>query len=92
MISKSYPESVQESEKYLRMALQNISKNSLPYNPIAYALWYEYFIGRIDLLNSDIELVSESEKPISNTTVEKLFRKHIADRQFHRSAEPPRTG
>ena len=46
MIHNTYPESVEESGNYLRMALQNISKYELPYNPHSYLLWYEYATGR----------------------------------------------
>jgi len=63
------------------MTLQNISKHKLSYNPISYALWYEYATGRNELLNRDIDSLVKSKKPFSDDVVNKLFKKHMAERQ-----------
>ncbi len=81
MINNIYPESVEESGNYLRMALKNISKYKLPYNPISYLLWYEYATGRNDRLIGDIEVFIDKKEPITVNIIAKLFIKHIADNQ-----------
>jgi len=81
MINNTYPESVEESANYLRMALKNISKYKLPYNPISYLLWYEYATGRNEQLNQDIGTLIEKNEPITMAVIEGLFKNHIADRQ-----------
>lgn len=82
MIDNVYPESVEESGSYLRITLKNISENQLPYNPIAYSLWYDYATGRNPKLIEDIRLVLEANKKIEYETITDLFRKHIADNQL----------
>jgi diguanylate cyclase len=90
MIENTYPESVEESGNYLRMTLKNISKSKLPYNPISYLLWYEYATGRNDELVKDIELLLESETPITATIIAQLFKKHIADNKALHAARKTR--
>ena len=80
MINNTYPESVEESANYLRMALKNISKYKLPYNPISYLLWYEYATGRNEQLNQNIGAFIEKNEPITMAVIEGLFKNHIADR------------
>jgi diguanylate cyclase len=81
MIENTYPESVEESGNYLRIALKNISQYKLPYNPISYSMWYEYAIGRNNHLIRDIELFLEKKGPITSKTIIQLYKKHIADEQ-----------
>jgi len=81
MIESTYPESVEESESYLRMALKNISQNKLPYNPISYLMWYEYAMGRDERLIKDIELFLEKKEPITSDIIIQLYKKHIAGKQ-----------
>ncbi len=81
MINNTYPESLEESGSYLRMTLKNISQYKLPYNPISYLLWYEYATGRNEQLNKDMERVIKENKPITMSTIQELFKNHIADHQ-----------
>jgi diguanylate cyclase len=81
MLDNIYPESIEESGKCLRLTLQYISKYNLPYNPITYALWYEYTTGRNEGLLTDIHVLEKNEIDISFEIVLKLFRKHVIDNQ-----------
>ena len=81
MLDNIYPEFIEESGKYLRLTLQYISKYNLPYNPINYALWYEYTTGRNEQLITDIQTLQKNEIDISFEVVLKLFRKHVTDSQ-----------
>lgn len=82
MIDNVYPESIEESGNYLRLSLKNISDNQLPYNPIAYALWYDYATGRNPQLIEDIAVLLKSKEKVEYNTITELFRKHIADNQI----------
>jgi len=81
MLDNIYPESMEESGRYLRLTLQYISKYKLAYNPITYALWYEYATGRNDSLTLEIQALEKDKADISFEIVLKLFRKHVADSQ-----------
>lgn len=81
MLDNLYPESIEESGNYLRIVLQQISKYKLPYNPITYALWYEYATGRNQLLNRDLQALEAEEKEIPFKLILNLFREHVADSQ-----------
>jgi diguanylate cyclase len=81
MLDNIYPESIDESGKYLRLTLQYISKYTLPYNPITYALWYEYATGRNEQLLNDIKILEKDKIDITFDIVLKLFREHVADSQ-----------
>ena len=81
MLDNIYPESIDESGKYLRLTLQYISKYKLAFNPITYALWYEYATGRNDSLIKEIQVLEKDKADISFEIVLKLFRKYVADSQ-----------
>lgn len=81
MLDNIYPESIDASGKYLRLTLQYISQYNLPYNPITYALWYEYTTGRNEKLLADIQALQKNEVNISFEIVLKLFRKHVVNNQ-----------
>jgi len=81
MLDNIYPESIDESGRYLRLTLQYISKYKLAYNPITYSLWYEYATGRNDVLIKEIQALEKDKIDISFDIVLKLFRKHVADSQ-----------
>jgi diguanylate cyclase len=82
MTNKIYPESIEESGKYLRMTLQNISKHKLAYNPNSYLLWYEYATGRNEHLVKDIECILEEKQTVTENTIIDLIKNHLADNQI----------
>ncbi|WP_300455127.1 GGDEF domain-containing protein [Desulfobacula sp.] len=82
MINKSYPESIEESGGYLRIALKKIAQYNLPYNPISYLLWYEYATGRNENLIKDLEVFLNAKEVITIEVVTRLFKKHMADSQI----------
>jgi diguanylate cyclase len=81
MLENIYHESLDDSGKFLRLTLQYISKYKLAYNPISYALWYEYATGRNEKLVHEIHDLQKNKVDISFEIVLKLFRKHVADSQ-----------
>ncbi len=81
MLNNLYPESIEASGSHLRLALKQIARHQLPYNPICYAIWYEYASGRNPELNQDIEVLEKENTILSFDLVLQLFRKYIADEQ-----------
>ncbi|MBU0970323.1 MAG: GGDEF domain-containing protein [Proteobacteria bacterium] len=81
MLDNLYPESVEASGKFLRLALQRISKHALPYNPITYAVWYEYATGRNEPLIQHIQTLEKDKVEVSFEMILTLFRTFIADNQ-----------
>ncbi len=81
MLDHLYPDNIEATGNHLRLALQHIARHKLPYNPIAYAVWYEYASGRNPELNKEIESFEKRETPISFGTILGWFRTYIADHQ-----------
>jgi diguanylate cyclase len=81
MLDNLYPEGIDESGKYLRLTLQYISKYNLAYNPISYALGYEYATGRNETLLADMQDLQKNKINISFEIALNLFRKHVANKQ-----------
>jgi diguanylate cyclase len=79
MFDNLYPESIEGSGNFLRLALQYISRHKHPYNPIIYAVWYEYVTGRNEPLLNDIHALEKESIDIPAKIMFKLFRKHVAD-------------
>ena len=87
MIKSLYPESVEESGRYLRLSLKNITDHKLPYNPISYLVWYDYAAGRNEALLRELNYIQEKQQGIPYEKVLDLFRKYIADDQLLSLAE-----
>lgn len=82
MMINKYPESIEESGNYLRIALKNISDSKIPYNPLSYLLWYEYASGRNKQMIKEIDALIEKDKRFSRDRIEKLIKKHLIDSQL----------
>ncbi|MDD9303743.1 MAG: GGDEF domain-containing protein [Desulfobacter sp.] len=81
MLDHIYPDTLETTGNYLRLALKQIAKHKQPYNPISYALWYEYASSRNPQLNKDIEEFEKKDSIIPFDMILKWFRKYIADQQ-----------
>ena len=82
MLDNLYPESIEESGNYLRLALNYIARYKLAYNPITFALWYEYAAGRNQKLIKEIHALQKENNAMDFKVILKLFRKHVAGNQL----------
>ncbi len=82
MINNAYSESVEESGTFLRIALQQISRHKLPYNPITYSVWYEFATGNNPELTDKIHNLEKEHQTIPLDIIHKLFKQYIADNHF----------
>jgi diguanylate cyclase len=72
-----YDQTPDAAAEILRMILPTLSRLDLPVNPINYALWYEYYLGRHDDLNAELEAVTSGTKPYSAKIAERLFANFV---------------
>lgn len=82
MLDNLYPEDIKTSGAYLRLALKEIADAALPYNPVAFAVWYEFATGRNPEMNREIHDLKEKGAPITLDMVFSWFKKYIANQQL----------
>jgi diguanylate cyclase len=73
----NYTDTTERAAELIRMVIPRLSQVRIPINPINYALWYEYFLGRSIKLNNELDKVSEDGKSPTPIQAERLFRIHI---------------
>ena len=74
-----YPENLERSAEYLRLTLGLMSKHEAAFNPITYAVWYEYASGQNAGLKREIEALTAAAQKLDETTTRRLHRMHIAE-------------
>ncbi|RMG50238.1 MAG: diguanylate cyclase [Gammaproteobacteria bacterium] len=72
-----YTESLERSAEITRMVLPTLSRLGLPVNPINYALFYEYFLGRNPRLKEALEPVVENGGSLSPDRAKELFEEQV---------------
>jgi diguanylate cyclase len=73
-----YADSVDDSKRFLRHALELIGKHGLPTDPMNYCIWYEYASGKNGKLNSAIDAHIEKTGRISPASIQQIFNQYIA--------------
>ncbi|MBC2709684.1 MAG: diguanylate cyclase [Desulfosarcina sp.] len=73
-----YDDSIDNSRKYLRHALELIGKHGLPTDPLNYCIWYEYASGKNGALNAAIDNHLESKGAFSEAISRQFFNQYIA--------------
>lgn len=76
-----YDESIEESQQYLRLALEQIGKHRLPTNPINYSIWYEYATGKNIALNETIDNYLGDTDAFNNGLSKKIYHECIAGKK-----------
>ena len=76
-----YNDSVEDSQKYFRLAIEQIGKHGLPIDPLNYCIWYEYFAGGNKVLNALIDANIEDQKVFCNGFSKQLYEKCIVDKK-----------
>ncbi len=72
-----YNEDVNRAAELLRMILPTLAKLQVPVNPINYALWYEYYLGRNDALNVVLDEINNGKQPFDDEKIRDLFNRFI---------------
>ena len=72
-----YAEDVQKAAELTRLILPALAQLDIPVNPVNYALWYEYYLGRNEELNDTIEKISNGTQSYDEKTAFELFVGHV---------------
>ena len=82
MLDNLYPEDIKTSGAYLRLALKKISDFNLPYNPVVFAVWYEFATGRSPEMNQEVNTLKDRGEPVTEEMVYTWFKTYIANQQL----------
>lgn len=73
----NYEENSEQAAELLRLVIPRLARLDIPVNPVNYALWYEYLLGRNHELNARLDEVSVDKASFSSELAEGLFRDHL---------------
>lgn len=73
-----YTETKEKSAELLRTALGLMNQHDAAFNPITYAVWYEYASGINARLNQALDHLKQKEPRLGNDTIQRLHREFIA--------------
>ncbi len=73
----NYSENIQEAAEITRMVLPTLARLQLPVNPINYALLYEYYVGRNEGLNAELDEIINGKQPYEEEKAKEMFLRHI---------------
>jgi diguanylate cyclase len=74
-----YTEDVQKAAELTRLIIPALAQLGIPVNPINYALWYEYYLGRNETLNGTLDKVADGTLPYDETIAFELFVSHVVN-------------
>jgi diguanylate cyclase len=74
-----YDDSITDSRRYLRLALERLGRYNLPTDPLNYCIWYEYASGKNGPLNIAIDRYLETGDSFSTAMSKRLYSQFIAD-------------
>ncbi|HSO18682.1 MAG TPA: GGDEF domain-containing protein [Desulfosarcina sp.] len=73
-----YDDTIDDSRRYLRLALELIGKYGLPTDPLNYCIWYEYASGKNEQLATAIDDHLAGEATFSEAVCRQLFDRYVA--------------
>jgi diguanylate cyclase len=79
-----YFENVDRSSELTRMVLPMLSRLKILVNPISYALWYEYYLGRHEALNIELDRINNGSEPYEAKKAEALFLRYVINPDIER--------
>jgi diguanylate cyclase len=74
-----YKETKAQSAELLRLVLGQFGQHDAACNPTTFAVWYEHASGTNPRLSADLEAILKTEPRLSDATIERLHRDHIAE-------------
>ncbi len=81
-----YRETREQSAELLRMVLPLMAKHTAGFNPMSYAVWYEFAAGINPALRAAIEPRLASGETFSDDTIAGLYAAHVAHRDIESTA------
>jgi diguanylate cyclase len=80
-----YQESREQSAELLRLVLPLMSRHVAVFNPLTYAVWYEYVRGSNSALSAAVDAAIAKGKPLADEDISQLFDTHVALRDIESS-------
>lgn len=74
-----YKQGKAASAEILRLLLQKMAAHPAAFNPVTYALWYEYITGINSPLSKTMNELLADGQLLTDETVYELYQRHIAD-------------
>jgi diguanylate cyclase len=74
-----YAESREQSAELLRVALAHMGRHDAAFNPLTFAVWYEYAAGNNTKLARAIEECLATEAKLGDETIARLYRDHVSE-------------
>ena len=75
----NYPDSVERSTEYLRLALPMMSRQAAALHPKSYAIWYDYVSGHTASLRGAIDSHLAKHGQLDEASTDAVFQKYIAE-------------
>jgi diguanylate cyclase len=80
-----YKESREQSAELLRLVLPLMSRHEAGFNPLTYAVWYEYVRGSNSALSAALDAAIAKGKPLADEDMNQLYDTHVALRDIESS-------
>ena len=74
-----YNENHARTKELLRLVIAQMGKHDAPFNPVNYAIWYEYMAGINDALNREVNVLTADGKKLTEEIVQRLFDRYVSD-------------
>lgn len=73
-----YKQDKAQAQEIARLVFPLLTRLGIPMNPVNYALWYEYHLGRSEGLVSELDKVLSEEQPFEAERARELFLRYVA--------------
>ncbi len=74
-----YQQSREESLTLLRVVIARMSQHDAPFNPVSFAVWYEYLAGINPGLKQAMAQLDDGKTRLDAATMEQLYLQHVAE-------------
>jgi diguanylate cyclase len=74
-----YDATLEQNAEYLRQILPLMSKNKIAIDPLNFAVFYEYIVGKNTDLNNEMDELLDKPTVFTSELCLKLFKNHICD-------------
>ncbi|UCH48440.1 MAG: diguanylate cyclase [Betaproteobacteria bacterium] len=75
-----YQDSKEYSAELLRLVLPQMSAQDAAFNPLSYAVWYEYVSGINPELTEAVDAIIDDKKVLADDDVQEVYQRFIAER------------
>lgn len=73
-----YQQGNAQAQEIARLVFPLMTRLGIPMNPVNYALWYEYYLGRCEELVSVLDKIQSGEQPYEPAQAKALFLRYVA--------------